>query len=602
MIEQPSSLEALVEQLAAQVEALTAKVDKLSARVDGCGVGSAMDGTPPRGDELPNASEELLSWVGKSSFLQRLSTLCFLLVVALILRTVTDNGMINLQLGAIIGMGYAVTLMFMGWRRYRRSNPLAPIFTVCGTVLMFTIVVEAHTHFEALPSVPAYILLMLTGFGAAVISYVHRVPAPVAVGNLGMCLAGAAIDYPSPFFPHLGIVLLTANLLGYFAARAYRYSWLRWILLLVTLFMIHLWGIKLGMTLLGGDKPAGTLAPAWFIPLLTIFTITYLVTGFYGIVRSLPGRIHKFELALPAINVAWAFVLARYVVTALGGSNILLGLIGVIVGAGHLTASTRLARLDPKGARGTNAFVFAGVVLLALALPAAMDGILLSLPLLAAVALWIVRMSEKWRSGSVRLTAYLLQIYASVALAVALLGQETPSSFLTSTVSAGGLACLGLLQYKWCRSHKPPEESSFFSRIDGEDYSAVLVLLAALMSAFFMLRVIDYQVLAMSLAPADLNNAFRCSQSAIINISAAVLMFFALAHRNREVRNVAVLVTVIGAIKVFLYDLIGAHGMPLVISVLSFGLATAVESVILGRWQHLLPAPQEQAPGATRAE
>ena len=100
----------------------------------------------------------------------------------------------------------------------------------------------------------------------------------------------------------------------------------------------------------------------------------------------------------------------------------------------------------------------------------------------------------------------------------------------------------------------------------------------------------------MILAPPDLNNALRCSQSVIINMSAIVMMFFALAHRSRELRNVAILVTVIGAINVFLYDLIRAHGIPLVISVLSFGLATAVESVILGRWQHLPSSAQKNTP------
>ena len=272
-------------------------------------------------------------------------------------------------------MSYAAALMFMGWRRYRKANPLAPIFTVCGAVLMFTIIVEAHAHFDALPSVPAYILLMLTGLGTAVISYVYRVPAPVAAGNLGMCLAGAAIDYPTPFFPYLAIVLLTANLLGNFTARAHRYSWLRWILLLVTLFMIHLWGFKLGMTLLGGETPPRALAPAWFLPLLTLFTATYMITAFLGIIRSLPGKISRFELALPTINVAWAFLLAQYVVSAMGGSTLLLGVVGVSRRSGTSGSRIWLAGRDPKGARGTNAFLFAGAVLLALALPVATDSI-----------------------------------------------------------------------------------------------------------------------------------------------------------------------------------------------------------------------------------
>ena len=582
-----SSLDARVEQIAAQVEALTLKVDALSAKVDLYGAIPVKTGAAPQDDQFPDASEALLSWVGRSSLLQRLSTICFLLVIALVLRTVTDNGIINLQIGSIIGMSYAATLMLMGWRRYRRANPLAPVFTVCGTVLMFTIVVEAHTHFDAFPSVPAYVLLMLTGLGTAAISYVYRVPAPVAIGNLGMCLAGAAIDYPSPFFPYLGILLLTANLLGYFTARAYRYSWLRWILLLVTLFMITLWGIKLGMALRSGEIPPRILAPAWFLPLSTVFAALYVITAFMGILRSLPGRISRFELALPTVNMSWAFVLVQYVVSATGGDRQMLGAIGVIVGAGHLAVAAWLASRDRKGARGTNAFLFAGSVLLGLALPETTGNMLLSLPVLSAVAFWAAVMSGRWRSGSVRLTSYLLPIYASVTLAVVLLSGETTPSFLTAAVSAGGIACLGLMQYRWCRNRKPPEESAFFLRIDKGDLSAVTILLAALLSAFFMLRVILYQVLAMILVPADLNNAFRCSQSVIINLSAIVLMSIALVYRNRELRNTAILVTVIGAVNVFLYDLILGHGIPLVVSVLSFGLATAVESVILGRWQHL---------------
>ncbi|MBE0597948.1 MAG: hypothetical protein IH614_11825, partial [Desulfuromonadales bacterium] len=401
------------------------------------------------------------------------------------------------------------------------------------------------------------------------------------------------IDYPTPFFPYLGIVLLTANLLGYFAARAHRYSWLRWILLLVTLFMIHLWGFKLGMALLAGEKPPRALAPGWFLPLLALFSATYMIAAFLGIARSLPGKISRFELFLPTINVTWAFVLARYVVSAMGGSTILLGAVGVIAGAGHLTAAYWLAGRDPRGARGANAFLLAGAVLLAFSLSVATNGIYLSLPLLAAVALGAAVMSVKWQSGSVRLTSYLLQTYAAAALTVALLDEGAAPSVWLRAVSAGGIACMGFVQYRWCRSRKPPEESTFFSRIDKGDLSAVAILLASLTSAFFMLRVILYHLLAGSLAPSDVNNVLHGSQSVVINLSAIVLMSIALANRNRELRNTAILVTLIGAVNVFLYDLIRTHGMPLVMSVLSFGLATAVESVILGRWEHWSPPVQE---------
>ncbi len=356
--------------------------------------------------------------------------------------------------------------------------------------------------------------------------------------------------------------------------------------------MITLWGIKLGMTLRSGEIPPRILAPAWFLPLLTVFTALYVITAFMGILRSLPGKISRFELALPTINVTWAFMMAQYVVSAMGGSTVLLGAVGVGAGAGHLTVAHWLAGRDPQGARGANAFLFAGAVLLALALPVATNNIYLSLPLLAAVTLGAAVMSVKWRSGSVRLTSYLLQIYTVAALAVALFGQEAATSFWVRTLSAGGIACMGFAQFIWCRNRQPPEESAFFLRIDKGDRSAVLILLAALASAFFLVKMIAQRFLAATLAPAELNNALQCSRSVIINLSAIILIVVALVRRSRELRNAAILVTAIGAVMVFLYDLIRAQGIPLVISVLSFGLATAVESVILGRWQHLSPPAQ----------
>ena len=580
-----SSLESSMEQLTQRLDELVLKVDELAKKID---LGDSMPvnaGTASPDDQLPDASEAMLSWVGRSSLLQRLSTICFLLVIALVLRTVTDSGALNLPLGAVIGMSYAAILMFMGWNRYRRDNQLAPVFTVCGTLLMFTIVVEAHAHFGLLSSVSAYALLILTGLGAAAISYAHHVPVPVAMGNLGMCVSAAAIDYPSPYFPYLGIVLITANLVGYVTARAHRYVWLRWILLIVTLFMITLWGIKLGMALRGDEGPIRTLAPTWFLPLLTVFTASYAITAFTGIIRTLPGKLNRFDLVMPTINVVWAFSLARYVVSATGEGITILGAMGVAVGVGHLAAAAWLANRDQTGAHGSNAFVFSGAVLLALALPVTADNKLLYLPVLAAVALWTSVMSAKWCSGSVRLTSYFLQIYASVTLAAAFLKGGEPDSFLTNVISAAGIASLGLWQYRWLRNRKPPEESAFFSKIDKGDYGAVTVLLAGLLSAFVMLRVMLHKVTVMFFVSADVNNIIQGSQSVIINMSAIILMIIALANRSRELRNVAILLTAIGAINVFLYDLVRGHGIPLVLSVLSFGLATAIESVILKRWQ-----------------
>jgi len=591
------SLEDQVRQLFGQVEELTSRVNQLSVRLD-----SAAFTKPATVKEVytagdGDASEELLSWVGKSSLLQRLSTLCFLLVVALILRTITDSGLIDLQIGSLLGMSYAALLMFMGWRRYKQGNPLAPIFTICGAVLMFTIVVETHAHFESLPSVPAYIMLMLTGLGLAALSYFYRVPAPISVGTLGMCLAGAAIDYPHPFFPYLGVVLLTANVLGYFTARAHKYSWLRWILLIVTMFMIHLWGLKLGVTLLAKEAMLPSMAPSLFLPLLTLFAITYLVTPLLRIKQNVTDRLTRFDLLVPTFNVSWAFTLARYVIFAMGESTILLGIVGAIAALVHLGLAWWLVKDNKSGAPGANAFVFAGAVLLSMALPAVTGDLMSGLPILAAVACVLAVIADKWGNAAIRLSSYLLQVYGALALAFLLLTSTPGEHVVGGTLSAAFLACLGLVHYKWCRSHLPPPNSAFFSKLDKSDLSAAVLLLGSLLSAYFMLRIVVHQFLGLWLLAAAVDNAFRSAQSVIINVSAAILMLFALAHQKKEVRNIAILVTIIGAIKVFLYDLIGGmHGLPLVISIFSFGISTALESFGLTRWHHYAPG---ETPGKT---
>jgi asparagine N-glycosylation enzyme membrane subunit Stt3 len=128
---------------------------------------------------------------------------------------------------------------------------------------------------------------------------------------------------------------------------------------------------------------------------------------------------------------------------------------------------------------------------------------------------------------------------------------------------------------------EPPQPSEFFTRVDRGDKSAVILLLASLTAAFLGVRAGAYELLGGE------TDAFKCAQSIIINVGAALLFLKAYHLRRTEIRNVAVLVTVIGALKVFVIDLFGARGIPLVMSVLSLGVAAALGSVILGKWHRL---------------
>ncbi|GFO68153.1 hypothetical protein GMLC_17320 [Geomonas limicola] len=584
---------ARIEQLGSELSALSARVAQLELLLSASGQGvptpaaaaepaPAWRSYPDQADE--DVSEEILDWAGKAHLLTRVSTLCFLLVLALVLRTLTDNRMIDTLLGSVLGMGYAAALMAIGAWRYHVKSPLAPIFAASGAILMSTIVVETHSRFASLPLVPAYLTLIATGGAMAWVSYRYQRFLPISLGTLGMCLAGAAIDYPHPFFPYLSLVLFAANILGYFAAQLKSCSWLRWIVLAVTLAMLQLWTVRLGMLQVNHQTVPADLAAGWILPTLAAFALLFLLLALTGILLPGPGRVSRFNLALPTLNTVWLFAAAGYLVHSSGGNTRVLGQVGTVLALGLLGLSVWLAGRREKGAPGSSAFALAGAALAALALPFAFGKFTLSLPALSVIAFSLAFMSREWQNGGIRACAYLIQIYASLALAIYLQLHGDAAGDVVNTVPAGLIALIALYQYQWCRQWPPPS-SSVFERFDAGDLSAVSLLLCALASAFFMAKAGIFQLIAMAVPAAEFSNTFGCSQSIIINGSAALLMGFAYLKRNKELRNVAVLVTLIGAVKVFVYDLFGAHGVPLVASVFTFGLAAALESVALGRWQ-----------------
>ena len=538
----------------------------------------------PVGD-LSDVSEDVLNWVGRASLLPRLSALCFLLVVALILRTITDSGLINKLIGSGVGMSYAAALMAVSWYQYSKQSPLAPVFAACGAILMSTIVVETHIHFGSLPLVPAYLTLMASGIGMALISRQFNVLTPISVGILGMCFAGAAIDYPHPFFPYLSLVLFTANLLGYYATQLKRCSWLRWSALVVTMVMLQLWGVQIVSALRKGGEIPLALAASWFLPVIAIFAVTYLVIAILGIIKSGEEKPSRFDICLPTINVLWAFAVMLSVARTPGGGSIfILGGIGVLIAIFHLVVAFWLIQRGGQNTPGAASFTFACGVLLALALPAATGKWALSLPILSLIAVFMAAMSRVWSSGTIRVTTYLFQIYCCIAMVIALRGDGPAAMDAVNILPSGLLTYIVLYQYLWCRWWPPTEGSSFFSHFDAHDRSAVLLLLAGLINGFYMIRIALFQAVTM-LPTAIQHDAFSCSLSVLINLSAVALILYAFLKRNKEIRNVAILVMLAGGMKVFLFDLMGAHGLPLVFSVFSFGVAAAVESIALGKWQ-----------------
>lgn len=584
-------LEARVVQLEGELQELR---ERLAALEEGLVAGELVKPKKSRRKDGDTASksEELLSWAGRASLLPRIATICFVMVLALALRTATDNDLINQQLGTFFGVLYAAALIVNGWYLYRRESVQAPVLTVCGAFLMFSIVVETQARFKSLPPVPAYLVLMATGGVLSIISHKFQKALPVIAGTLAMCLGGVVIDYPSPIFSYLSPLLLFANMLAFFATRIKRCSWLRWFVLVVTVFMVQLWSFKLGIYLIKGLEPPGPLALHWFFPLLALFGAAFLASSSFGILRT-EGRISKFDFAVPTLTALWTFWVAYYVINRSGGEPIGLGMISIAVAVAHFWIATGLASYNREGAPGTNTFALSGAVWLAEGLAISLSYQILSLAIIAGVAVWLALSSNKWLSGGVRATSYLLQIYVCGGMVWLLHDQPAGGSVFWTVVSTGAVALFGIYQYRWCRRTPPPGQSEIFSG-DRRDRTAILVLLVGLIAGFYQARALLY--LGLHYLPGNQQDTFICSQSILINCAVVVLMVLALRQKSRELRNIAIMVTVLGAGKVFMIDLLATKGIPLVLSVLSFGLVASAESLILTRWQKIEKGSGDKVP------
>jgi uncharacterized membrane protein len=198
------------------------------------------------------------------------------------------------------------------------------------------------------------------------------------------------------------------------------------------------------------------------------------------------------------------------------------------------------------------------------------------------LAIGIAWVSVRRGNIGLRLGSYLLQFYSCSALVSLLWSTDGTKPSILGAFSSGLLATIAFAHYFWSRRNPAPAGETALHKLNKNDRGAGVLLIAALFSGFFTMRVGLYQTLDVLHAATRSN--FDGAQSVLINVTAIVVLWLSLMRRNKELRNVAVVLTVIGAGKVFLMDMVSLKGMPLMISVFTFGLVAAFASFVLGRW------------------
>jgi len=523
-------------------------------------------------------------WSGRAVVLPRIATVCFLMVFALILRTITDNGVVNISLGSFIGLGYAALLMGIGWYLFERDSRLAPVFPVCGILLLYSIVLETHARFGTVSTFWSYALLFGGLAVTAVAGVRFRTNALLTVGILGSGLLGMGIGFPNPAFPLAGLVLAIGILIADVAASRDAGPALRWATLVLAMVFWIFWVVKLQIPLSRGQEILPIHYAGWYFPMVFLFFLVYLAIGTRGAWVA-PGPLFFYEGVLPSINVLWSYGAVIAIVLTGFGKPLVVGALAILTALGHFSLAVVMTRrhAGAGGAPGANAFSLAGALMLAMGLPLLTGEVAWALPILSAVALGLALVSERWQHGGVRVTAYFLQV-GTLILGLASHSFAVDEVSTVAGCSAGAaILFFALIQYRWCRTHPPhADKSAYFTWVDRHDISAAALLAVGLLGGFVGARLALHAVLAGMIE--DPANAFRCGQSIMINIGAIVLMVLAAKTRKLEIGIAAVAVGLLGALKVFFYDLFTSSGMPLVIDVFSFGIVAAVGSVVSSRW------------------
>lgn len=585
MQEEKIGIEKRLEYLTDQLSYLMVRLDQLSSRVTALENGKvAIQKEVGQTSSLKQVSpqpEQVWDMVGRETLFSRTAAVCFILVFALMLRTITDNNLIDPAVGAAIGIVYTISLILLGWRMISRKQALAPVFPICGALLFFAIIWETHVNFNTIGENFALFSLFGVEILLVAIGLRYRKTFLLYLATLGVTLTAISLNFPNNHFAGVALLLLSVNVLSLLIQRVRFAKALPWIILILTILFLLLWAFKLSVPLSRNESPAPFLSQHLFLPLLSFFFLLFFGSLLHR-VRSNPEPLGFFHGMLPTINVVFTFLAAMTVIKPWFGSLSSLGSAGSFAGMLHFVMAGILGHNQKKGAPGCNALVFAGAVCTSVSLPLAF-GMSLALPLLSTLAFLLAVFSGKWQSGGVRFTSYLQQGMVCMTILLTLPGQS--ANPFANALAAFFLALMAILQYSWCRQNKPPkQDSAYFAWLDRRDLGAVILLLSGMVGGFGVFRIGLYLILSQSIT--GFQNAFSCGQTIIINMGAICLMYIASRRKNLEILIVSLTVSLLSAIKVFVFDLFTAKGLPLVISVFTFGIVALVGSLILKNWQY----------------
>ena len=565
--------------LESRIEDLTGRLVSLEAGRGTVGTGET-EVTSSEPLILMEQTEGLGDWISKGALLQKMAAVCFILVFALLLRTITDYGYVNVTTGSLMGLGYVSILAIVGCVFYMTGRQMANVFSICGFLLLFSIVFEGASRFGAISTGVAYAILFTALITSSAVAIRYRVAKLLAVSLLGVTISSLVIGFPKINFPLSALLFFAANWVVIIASERKVSPKLKWPVTLLTLLFWSLWAFKAYMPVSRSEVMPDYVHINWLLPFLACFGALYFMTYLRRYFSE--EELTVYDAVIPTFNVVLLFLAGNVVLNNYLQMSWLLGILALAISSAHFAIGWRLSVNDPGRCAAVGGSFVAGALMLAMGLPVMVGNVVWAVPFWSLAAYGLLRLSGRCDSAMIRVIAYIYMLFTfwvAMMMGVFVIG-KTPSPH-ASLVAAAVLAVMGILQFRWCRSNPPPD--SLFTKIDSGDYTALSLLLVGVAGLYFLFAMAIEMFAVKALA--DPLNTVKCARSILVNIAAIALLVLGSRGRNLELVWIAVVLALIGCIKVFLVDLFGASGLPLVLSVLSFGVVAAVGSVVMGRWQ-----------------
>jgi hypothetical protein len=474
----------------------------------------------------------------------RVAMLSFALLGALILRVLTQQGILGTGFGTLLGFAYAghlIALPFLPGRLggFARETSL---FQCSGVVLSFVIVLESALRTKILgPPAP---MLLIAGFAlfAVGVAVVHGKLSLAATGISGAILSLVALGLEAGELPlQLGLLVL----LG---AVGTALSWRRdWDLLRPLVFLLLPVLLTLGLA---------------FAHMQSLSQGTFLAAaaGLWAIAACVHlaafARLGRAAAWLPLLT-AWLAGLARFDGwTSLPAAAAIVSALALVRVAWASRASSS-ASAGVAGMAATAAV--AGAVGWTMLDP---TGVLCAL---AGAAVWAAgrRVVPTWAAAC----AIVLMVAAATGALTRLLAPPVTVAGL-----AAGLVLAAILLLHYLRTGRVGDEA----HTGLAERLAPLALAPALLVLYAVLR-----EAARRLLPGA--ESFLLAQTGILTLTAIGLTFWGHARHRRAVFNCGVVSMAIALLKVGLVDLMKLHGLHLLASVVLLGVSSVAVSMILRR-------------------